>query len=310
MSEPESKNAVDRKGERLDVRLALTATAPESSTEEVTTEQFIGLREGTLTPDEKRRVVELLDSSESAYREWLAFNRYLDEEGAKQPRVPRPRHLGRLAWVGGSAAAGLLLAVILILGQPPTLERAIDRSYARASATGIVSASGAVPDLATLAGSGYEMSASDPGSMARRALSAGLWAGAAALSGDADASYPVGLLPANRSGSRLGQAPWQESDWASYAELGRWLVLLAAACREPQPGHQGFWHQQSMLRAQVTDALAATEGTEVAKPVLRQLAAIEAPIGQLAAGAAPERPCDEIVRAAQRLAAFGHPAGR
>jgi len=288
----------------------LKATTPAATTDEVSTEQLGALRNGSLTKQERQRVLELLDSSESCYQEWLALNRYLDDEAADESTVSRPWYANYPAWSIGTAAAGALLVLIFVLGQPPSLERMLEQSYAEAISKGIVSPTVTLPELFTAPRPGYSLATNATDRLPRRALGAGLWAGSATLRGDADVPYPDLLLPPGRAEAHIGQAPWQGTEWAGHAALGRWLVLVAAACTQPASNHQSFWRNQATIANLLATRIANEDETALTAPLLKQLREIVAPIAQLAADVAPERSCAEVERSAERLAAFAHPINR
>jgi hypothetical protein len=308
MNEPRSKNRKNKNLERLGVRLALKATAPVSSTDEVSTEQLISLRDGSLTPPEKLAVLEVLDRSESCYQEWLALNRYLDDESTGASAVSRPWYSNRLAWGVGAMAAGLLLALFVILNLPLPLEQVLDQSYAKARSAGIVTPNVTLPELIGGPRSAYDLTTATADSLPRRGLGAGLWAGSATLGGEVNLPYPQVLLPPGTSAARLGQAPWQDTEWAIHATLGRWLILVAAACQQPDSDQTAFWQQQVMIVDRLVAQMAEVGEPELRQPLLRQLRGSSAPIGALAGGAGPARHCVEVGRIAEQMAGFARPA--
>lgn len=303
MNEAPPKKRGDNDPEQLNVRLALRATAPTSSTDEVTTEQFIGLRAGTLTARERKCVLDMLDRSESCYQEWLAFNRYLDDEGPGVFEITRSLNSNRLAWGMGVAAAGAMLALVVILSQPSPLGQVLDQSYADARSAGIVAPNVTLLELFGDPPSGFDFTSHTTDSLPRRSLGAGLWAGAAMLNGDVDTSYPEMLLPPATSAARLGQVPWQDTEWAAREVLGRWLVLVAAACQQSDLDQPEFWKQQAVIIDRLAAEIDEEGETVLTQPILRQLRSVSVPIGQLAASASADRPCTEIRRIAEQLAA-------
>ena len=303
MNEAPPKKRGNSDPQQLNVRLALKATAPSLSTDEVSTEQLVGLRDGTLTTRERKRVLDMLDRSESCYQEWLALNRYLDDESVGKLEVPHARNSNRLAWSLGVAMASALFAVIVIFSQPPPLEKVLDQSYADARSAGIVAPNVTLPELFGDPPSVYDFASNTMDSLPQRSMRAGLWAGAATLNGDVDTPYPAALLPPTASTARLGQAPWLGTEWAAHELLGRWLVLVAASCQQSVSDQPEFWKQQAMIVDRLTARIAEDGETVLNQPLLRQLRGVSAPIGQLAASATPDRPCAEIRRIAERLAA-------
>ena len=222
MIKPGDNNGAD--SDKAAVRLALAATPPARSTEEVSTDELIALRQGTLSTADRQRVLAVLDASETSYEDWLALNRYLDDE---QPATSNGRRNKYLAWGIGTAAAALLAAVLLTTSQPPSLVVLLDRSYAQALSSGAVSLS--MSPLQFMGGPNSELGfTGGTGSEVRQALGSGLWAGAAQLRGEEDTSYPETLLPPGIQRASLADGPWAGTDWVGQATLGRWLVLAVA----------------------------------------------------------------------------------
>jgi hypothetical protein len=69
------------------------------------------------------------------------------------------------------------------------------------------------------------------------------------------------------------------------------------------PDQPEFWKEQAMIVDRLTAKIAEDGERVLTQPLLRQLRGVSAPIGQLAASATPDRPCAEIRRIAEQLAA-------
>jgi hypothetical protein len=248
-----------------------------------------------LSGREREKVLAALDSSDATYEEWLALNRFLDDDTGKDA-VARPRRY--LPWAGGIVAAGLAIAFVFFIRGPDGVESSLDRSYEE-----LLSATG--PSTSPLsfvdgpdAGTGF---GANSDAMTRVALSAGLWTGAAEIRGEAGARYPAQLLPPGVDDADLADRPWRRTDWAGYAVLGRWLVLVVTACDQPASVDAGFWRQQSDIAVSLRASLES--GAAEAAVLQRQLDEMPIHLGQLSEGGNPVRPCRNLVSAAARIAA-------
>jgi hypothetical protein len=247
-----------------------------------------------LSGREREKVLAALDSSDATYEEWLALNRFLDDDTGEDA-VARPRRY--LSWAGGLVAAGLAIAIVFFIRGPDGLESSLDRSYEE-----LLSARG--PSTSPLmfvdgpdAGTGFTAS----NATRKQALSAGLWAGAAEIRGEASARYPAQLLPPGVDDADLADRPWRRTDWAGYAVLGRWLVLVVRACDQPAVVDAAFWQQQSDIALSLRASLES--GAAEAAVLQRQLDEMLTRMGQLSEGGNPVRPCRNLVSAAARIAA-------
>jgi hypothetical protein len=295
MTEAGDYTGSDRQREKLSAWIALAATHPARSGVEVTTEQMIEFRNGTLSGREREKVLAALDSSDATYEEWLALNRFLDDDTGKDA-VARPRRY--LPWAGGIVAAGLAIAFVFFIRGPDGLESSLDRSYEELlSATGPSTSPLSFVDGAD-AGTGFAASSD---ATRRVAMSAGLWTGAAAMRGQSSGPYPTQLLPPGVSDANLADRPWSRTDGAAYAALGRWLVLVVAACEQPAAVDAAFWRQQSDIAVSLRASL-ESGAVEAAVP-RRQLDEMLTRMGQLSEGGNPVRPCRNLVSAAARIAA-------
>jgi hypothetical protein len=298
MAEQNSK--AQNGSDTLSVRLALAATRSKESVAEVSTDELLALRDGTLAVGERERVLAILDRSPASYDEWLALNRYLDDERRAGDERRRPRYL---PWAAAAAAA-VVAALIVTTTRSPTLGQQLEDRYAEALASGAVSVTASslafMGEPGAAAGfAGGELANS------RRALGAGLWAGGALLSGATEASYPQALLPSDKAAAEPSARPWEGTAWAAHAALGRWLVLAAVACGQKPPPGPEFWQTQQTFAAQLPAALAEAGANAETAVLRRQMQVASEPLDRLAGGDNPARPCGDLVRAAGQMAALG-----
>lgn len=227
---------------------------------------------------EREKVLAHLVRCPRCYREWLEAATFLSAPAAEHESpvilhsLPRGRNLtGFLSsWrlVLPAAAVVVVTAVIVFWPPTPDLAERIDSSYAGARA----SAPSEVAEIARALRLPWEQETlSFSGSAAlpaQRAFGAGLWAGRAALLGNAAFSaIPRDLAPP-------GQGSWQDSAWADFYQLGRWVLVLRTLASTAEPAAQDWLSYREAL-SELRARLAHRTGDEMAKRAVLSLDSIE-----------------------------------
>ncbi|HPE70568.1 MAG TPA: zf-HC2 domain-containing protein [Candidatus Competibacter sp.] len=307
--------------ERLSVLVTLAVQSPAHRDEEhPSAEELAAFSEGQLSSTDRERVLAHLDACSDCYNEWLAVTHVLAAVPDPRPQAEEPRpspmpissipHRRRriFLWSGTGLALAASLALFLLApwrtdSELPTL---IDRAYdplQTASVPGLRETA-ARQTLPWEASTPTYSFASDTASEAARAFAAGLWEGRAMLSGDGDhhATRPALLAPS--SAQTATPDAWQNTEWADYALLGRWLFLLHAVCRTPQAGSPAFWSQQQAVAEVLRDQLTQRPATDPqARPVATVVHDLGAILHEPESGARHRR-CAQIERDYLRLNAL------
>ena len=265
-------------------------------------EELATFSEGRLSPEARARMLTHLDACPDCYREWLAVQRVM----AEQPAVVTPlvrqasRRRQAIGWwsgLGMALAAGLLIALVWWwpLVREPTPAEQVAQAYAT-----VLQASSGLPVEAIAARrlpweeepAGYGFATSGITEPATRAFGAGLWTGRALLrSRDPHVipTLPPDLIPP------AGQETWETTEWAPYAVLGRWLVLLQVLCVSPQEVSATLWEQQQAIDRRLQAAFHDRPKIEVAaQTVLKALADLATGFDSRHAGGSPLRLCQQI----------------
>ena len=117
--------------------------------------------------------------------------------------------------------------------------------------------------------------------------------------GDKLASYEV----LAKALFELTDEPWQGTTWEPRESLGRWLVLVVAACEGTDRPGQSFWQRQSVIVARLQNDIAADVGDQ-SGALMSGLGGLQTAVEQLAANEAADRPCADIIRGAGQLVAI------
>lgn len=281
---PEGGKQSAPRGERMMALLgAATGCGAASDAEMCPAEEAVAAYiDNRLSSVEREKMLAHLVQCPRCYREWLETATFLMAPGTGHGSLAISRSSSRrwrlprfTSWklILPAAAVAVAAAAVVFWSPAPDLSKRIDGSYARARA----SAASEVAEIArsmrlpweeeTLSFSG---SAALP---AQRAFGAGLWAGRAALLGSDAAAIPSDLAPP-------AGTTWQDSAWADFYQLGRWMLVLRTLASTAEPAAQDWlpYHEAlSELRARLahrTDdemakrAVSALDGME---PVLARL---------------------------------------
>lgn len=288
--------------ERLWVRLAIAATSFATTHSSVTPETLIALREGRLANAERVRVLAMLDTCPDCYDDWLALNLALAEEQGSQ-------QTGRMRWpfwasIALGAVASLVLALWLGTSRfSPAIGAQVAATYQEASDLGLLPSRSWLK-LESGAPDRYAFQTPTVSSSAERALASGIWAGRRLTEGDAVAIFPPAFVPKGLDRSPITPDPWGRSDVADYSALGRWLVLVVRVCETREHVPPRYWLEQQVLAERflrLFEARAAND--EMARPILRRLAAIQESIAQLADDKSRVRTCAELTDQARAIVA-------
>lgn len=299
--------------DRLRARLVLALARVQEGASQVSVEDLIALRQGTLSDEARESVLQLLDSSPMCYEEWLALNRFLDEEEARSATLARA---GGKQWrtvfsvrnlAAAAALVALAVALTLLLKPVADLGSEIDRVYALAISQSLLPAR-SLPLLANGV-SAYAFSGTGDERMEKAAFVAGIWRANHELKQEDRAAYPVQLLPPDVPVASLPDDPWSKTRWSVYSETARWLVLITQSCRGSGVSASRFWLAQKPVLHRIRARLAelALEH-DFAKVISGRLDQIDEAVGELAGGARADRSCARIEREVQSiLDAAGHP---
>jgi hypothetical protein len=302
--------------ERSSALVALAAQPPAQPPDaHPSPEELAAFGEGRLNPADRERVLAHLDACSDCYEEWLAVAAALAAD-PPQPwwRWPttfgarRYRRRRTLVWSGAgmALAACLALAVLVPWRTDSGLPALIDGAYETARA-------GAGPDLREIAArdtaprrepaSTYGFSAG-AGSDAARAFAAGLLEGRSALSGGDHFSTPIppDLAPSPDQPAESGA--WQDTEWADYALLGRWVYLLQTVCKTSAQGSPAIWDAQRFIAAELGGRLARRPADDArARPVAVVVQDLEKALGE-SGSTASQRRCSRIQDHYDRLNAL------
>lgn len=303
--------------ERLSALVALAAQPPTQPPDaHPSPEELAAFGEGRLNPADRERVLAHLDACSDCYEEWMAVAdaRAADPSRARRVRwLPafgaRWRHQRRaLLWSGAGAALAACLALVLLVPwrTDSGLPALIDGAYETARA-------GAGPDLREIAArdtaprrvpaSTYGFSAG-AGSDAARAFAAGLLEGRSALSGGDHFSTPVPPDLAPSPGQPAESGAWQDTEWADYALLGRWVYLLQTICKTSAQGSPAIWDTQRFIAAELGGRLARRPADDAkAWPVAVVVQDLEKALGE-SGSTANQRRCPRIQDHYNRLNAL------
>lgn len=146
-----------------------------------------------------------------------------------------------------ATAVTVLAGILLLWPWAPSLTEQIEAQYAairRQPSTSLAVLVEELPLPWERSALGFSTGQQSP---ATRAFGAGLWVGRAALLGEnADIALPEFLTPTTAS-------PWPDSEWATYYQAGRWMVLLWTLTQSVQS--TGDWSAQlellKILRSQL-----------------------------------------------------------
>lgn len=273
-----------RRGGEIERRILyrLAAERHESSGPCPSPETLAAFQEGRLTGESRRRVIDHLETCSVCYDAWLTAASAGSPAAIPLPIVDRrlePSAGWRAGWREGlrapparyglSWAAAIALAVALgwWIMVPPSLESQLRLAYSEAIAQGWPP-----PPPETLGGPVELPSFAPvvPADSIRQDFRAGLAAGSQALG--------ASQLPAVEAPSR---AYW----------LGRWILLVLAACQNPAQPSTAFWQEQQRL----IGAFSA----EISVERLRN------PIATLSAGEKRERACYELSHELRRIVKEG-----
>lgn len=302
------------KTDRLRARLVLALGQAQVGTSQVSVDELIALRDGTLSNESRERLLRLLDSCPDCYEEWLALNRFLDDEEspfATGPwlRVTRWWSFATARNLSAAAAVVVIAVMLTLLLRPETdLGTDIDRAYELAIKQSLLPPE-PTPLIATGL-PGYAFAGTGDVVMARTAFAAGIWRGNHELQQDVSAAYPGPLLPSGVPTASLPNDPWQKTRWSVYSETARWLVLVTQACRGPGARHSAFWHYQEPVVHRISARISGLAlEHDFAKVVSGRLGQIDDAVGELARGARADRQCTRIEREVQSiLDVAGNPA--
>jgi len=292
--------------DRLRARLVLAATRIDEQEVQVSIDDLIALREGRLSADHRQRVLQLLDSCPECYEEWLALNRFLDDEarlsdaGRKGWLVRGMPFVGTRTITAAAAAVVLAVSVMLFFVQAPDIGTRVDRAYASAEKYSLLPAHPG--GLITLDETHYAFGGSGDNAIARTAFAAGAWSANHVLQGDAASDYPEGLLPPSVTAASFNDEPWHETQWSVYTDTARWLVLVVEVCKGPEPENQPFWQEQYAILNRIRNKLRALGKYDGFHEVMSgRLGRMDDAYSKLAEGGATGRPCALIERETRGL---------
>lgn len=315
--------------DRLAALTALAVQPAAAPAAHLAEEDLAAFCEGRLDATHRERILTHLDACSDCYDEWLAVTEvldgYLTPITQPEPETPLPsrhwwraiqswvaraldsyRHARPILWSGAAVAACLLVLLVAPWHTDSGLPTLIEQSYENAQANSMA----ALRETAarqTLPWEGsapvYGFSAAT-GSEAARAFGAGLWEGRRALAGDdRSAALPAFLAPI--PGPSATSSTWRNTEWADYASLGRWVVLLQTVCRTPQAGSPTFWDQQRAVAAELIKRLARRPTTDLqAPPVMRVMQDLEGALNDANLAANDHRLCLQIERNCIRLSSL------
>jgi hypothetical protein len=232
-----NKNLTRPNNGRILALLGLAARKPSAAEGCPSDEALAAFIDHRLRGKDRKAVLTHLNRCSSCYHHWREVGAYLDSLGAADKAHQTSTHvnLGQriVDWLSSwkpmvpVAAVAMLVALVVVWRPSSDLERQIDADYAAALAR--------APMALTQTARAFslpweeqalgfsEVSPSTPA----RAFGAGLWVGRAELLGTTPAPIPA-LVAAP------GQAPWSETEWADYYELGRWLMLVWSVAQSGQ----------------------------------------------------------------------------
>ena len=306
--------------ERLSVlvTLAVQPSAPLED-EHPPAERLAAFSEGRLDPTDRERVLTHLDACSDCYNEWLTVANVLAAPlphvetkspiPISMPGISHRRRRRTLLWSGASMALAASLALFLLApwrtdsGLPALIERAYETGQTASAPDLRETALQQTLPWEEPARATYGFSA-DAANEAARAFAAGLWEGRVKLGGDDGhpATRPALLAPSSTPPATSGA--WQNTEWADYTLLGRWVFLLQAICKTPQQGSLPFWNAQRAVAAELhgrLEARAAADSLE--RPVARVVQSLDATLRESEA-AINTRRCEQIKRDYLRLNAL------
>lgn len=100
---------------------------------------------------------------------------------------------------------------------------------------------------------------------------------------------------------------WQDTEWADYALLGRWVYLLQTICKTSAQGSPAIWEAQHFIAAGLRDRLARRPaGDTKARPVAAVVQDVEKKLGDTELVANPRRLCSQLDQSFDRLGILLH----
>lgn len=313
--------------DKLRVMAALAAQPVGEATSCPSPEELAALVDGRVKPSDRQAILTHLDGCSQCYDDWLTVGAL--RSSARKPEEEKLVHLQKAAsrrrrdrqgilWFSGmglALAASLLLLLWWPNARPSALGDLVQESYQLASAGGVSLLGDRGRQVLPLPWerptSFYGMTQHETSSDISRAFGAGLWAGRQQFTSQKETGPPPFLSP-HPSGGTESLARWTEGPNAPYFILGRWSILMRAACQGGRDLPPSFWSLQAQVLDRMEEELSRRAGTEgeakVAAAALLRLRPLlkDLPSGQPSASQC-SRIGSEMESLAERLAPAQQP---
>lgn len=245
--------------DELSVKIALAVGRPDAPGDCPSDLELAALIDGRVDDHQQAALWEHLDACDDCYQTWLLATEDIDPEHSF-PRATHPK--SRLYIFSGMAAAAMLAFLMLYLNWPALLgtdpgarvASAYDEFMDGRPTSEAQKFAETVPLPWQHSDQTYGFNQGSGNEPANLAFGAGLFAGRKRLV-DSDTED---ILPAFLSSAPYADGAsnaWHKTAYNDFFQLGKWCLLLVAACQSPSDTlPNGFWEQQNQIAADFKEA--------------------------------------------------------